>query len=104
MQAKPSLKNTAETAILSPVELFSKFKTSAQGLAEDQVQTRRQQDGANEITTETDSTMRLIWRQFRSPMVLLLVAACIISVLVGESVDAITIAVIILINAVLGFA
>lgn len=104
MQLKPTLKNTAQTAIQSPIEVFSKFKTSIQGLSKTEAQRRLLQDGPNEIHAQSETAGMLLMRQFRSPMVLLLVVACIISVLVGEVVDSITIGVIILINAGLGFA
>ncbi|MEK7632122.1 MAG: HAD-IC family P-type ATPase [Patescibacteria group bacterium] len=103
MNQKPTLKNIAQTAIQSTSEVLQNQKSSLQGLAVAEVQRRLAMDGRNELQVHAESAAELVWRQFKSPMVLLLVAACGISVVVGEAVDAITIAVIILINAGLGF-
>ena len=94
MLQKPTLKNIAQTAIRSGPEVLTSLHTRLEGLTEDEAKQRLLQDGPNSIQVHAETPAELLWRQFRSPMVLLLVAACVISVVVGEAVDAITIAVI----------
>ncbi|MEO1062960.1 MAG: cation-translocating P-type ATPase [Actinomycetota bacterium] len=82
------------------------------GLSEADVVDRRARFGPNELAErETTSRWLLFLEQFRSPLVLLLFGAIAISVLAwaledegGLPVDAIVIAVIVLLNAVIGFA
>src|SRR5215831_1427708 len=60
--------------------------------------------GRNEIAAERPPSWpsRLL-SQLRSPLVALLLGACVVSALLGERADAIAIAVIVLVNAVIGF-
>ncbi|MBN1210625.1 MAG: cation-translocating P-type ATPase [Myxococcaceae bacterium] len=66
---------------------------------------RLQEYGRNEIRREA---RRSLWRafleQFRSPMIGLLLAACVVSALMGERADAIAIGIIVVLNALVGFA
>ena len=103
MLQKPTLKNIAQTAIRSGSEVLKSLHSRMEGLTEAEAKHRLLQDGPNSIHVHAETPAGLLWRQFRSPMVLLLVVACVISIVVGEAVDAITIAVIISINAILGF-
>jgi Ca2+-transporting ATPase len=66
---------------------------------------RLAQDGPNEIARAgRSSAWRLLLAQFQNAMVWLLLVACIASGALGETLDAIAIGVIIVINAVVGFA
>lgn len=74
------------------------------GLTMKQVQERQQLTGANELTTgEKQSWLVLFVQQFKDFMVVVLLGATIISGLLGEYLDAITIIAIIFLNAILGF-
>jgi len=103
MEVKANLKNIASFATRSVAETLSALTSTAVGLTETEAQGRLQRDGKNDLSAASEGPAGLLVRQFRSPMVLLLVVACAISFALGETVDGITIGVIILINAALGF-
>ncbi|MBH5316770.1 calcium-translocating P-type ATPase, SERCA-type [Paenibacillus sp. GSMTC-2017] len=74
------------------------------GLKPSTVAERLEKDGHNELTEgERISPIVLFLNQFKDFMVLILMGATLISGLLGEYLDAITIIAIIVINAVLGF-
>ncbi len=77
---------------------------SVSGLSASEASARLAQYGSNEIRhTETVSPWVLFAEQFKSPVVWLLLGACIISAALGEVTDAIAIASIVVINACVGF-
>ncbi|MBI1310617.1 HAD-IC family P-type ATPase [bacterium] len=77
---------------------------SDRGLSKLQVRERLQRSGPNElIDAGGRSPWRILWEQFASSMILLLVAAAGVSAMLGEVRDAIAIVCIIVLNAVLGF-
>ncbi|WP_445488354.1 calcium-translocating P-type ATPase, SERCA-type [Niallia sp. 03133] len=74
------------------------------GLTEDDVNKRRKQFGKNELAEgEKQSALLLFFSQFKDFMVLVLLAATLISGLLGEYIDAIAIIAIIILNSFLGF-
>ena len=74
------------------------------GLSDSQVRERLEQYGPNElIDTGSRSPLLILWEQFASSMILLLVVAAGVSVMLDEVRDAIAIVCIIVLNAVLGF-
>ena len=74
------------------------------GLSADEVRTRLQQHGPNELTQERKSSpWAIFFDQFKDILVVILVVATVLSAFVGEYVDAIIILVIILFCAILGF-
>jgi Ca2+-transporting ATPase len=76
----------------------------ARGLSSADVQTRLAQYGPNELShQERASPWVLFFNQFKNVLVVILIAATVLSALVGEYVDAAIILVIILFCAVLGF-
>ncbi|WP_341282347.1 calcium-translocating P-type ATPase, SERCA-type [Paenibacillus sp. FSL H8-0537] len=75
-----------------------------QGLAAAEAAERLQRDGHNELTEgKRVSPFMLFLNQFKDFMVLVLMGATLISGLLGEYLDAVTIIAIIVINSVLGF-
>lgn len=75
-----------------------------QGLKGDEVKKRRKQHGLNELQEgEKQSALLLFFSQFKDFMVLVLLAATLISGILGEYVDAIAIMAIVLVNGFLGF-
>lgn len=82
----------------------SRIETDSHGLTSQEAARRLAQSGPNEITrAQAVSPLRLFASQFRSPVVLLLLAACALSAALGEWVDAIAIGAIVIINGVVGF-
>jgi Ca2+-transporting ATPase len=74
------------------------------GLTSDEVARRRDQYGPNEIPrTQGTPWWLVLARQFNSPVIWLLVGACGIAVVLGEAVDAIAIATIVVLNGLVGF-
>lgn len=74
------------------------------GLTAKQARERLRQDGENELATAPRiHPVRMFLGQFRDVMVLILLAATAVSALLGELTDAVTIILIVLLNAILGF-
>src|SRR5690606_19582726 len=86
-------------------EVEEKVNTSlSNGLTEQEVKQRHKQFGYNELKeAERPSALLLFLAQFKDFMVLVLLAATLISGLLGEYIDAIAIMAIVLINGFLGF-
>ena len=76
-----------------------------QGLSQNEAQSRLDQYGPNELE---DKGMKSPWailaEQFTDAMVLLLIAAAVVSGLIGEVQDTIVIVAIVVLNAILGFS
>lgn len=74
------------------------------GLTTVQADERRKESGSNTLVqVKPPGPVRIFLSQFRDAMVLILLAATGISALLGEWTDAVTIIVIVLLNAILGF-
>ncbi len=86
-------------------EVEKKVNTSlSQGLTDQEVKQRQKQFGYNELKeAERPSAILLFLAQFKDFMVLVLLAATLVSGLLGEYIDAIAIMAIVLINGFLGF-
>jgi Ca2+-transporting ATPase len=75
------------------------------GLDPAQAAERLERDGPNELRAQpTVPLWKLVLRQFESPLVLILVVAAVASGVLGDVPDGIAITVIVLLNAVIGFA
>ena len=76
----------------------------ADGLSRDEAERRLERHGPNELVeTGRKTIVGMVLDQFRDFMILVLIAAAIVSGLLGEPADTIAIVVIVLLNAVLGF-
>lgn len=74
------------------------------GLSQEEVNRRKSEHGLNELDEgEKQSALLLFFSQFKDFMVLVLLAATLISGLLGEYIDAIAIIAIVIINGFLGF-
>ena len=75
-----------------------------EGLAADEVSARQQRFGANRLP---EAPPRSVWQrvlaQFRDFMILVLLAAAVVSGLIGDLADTVVILVIVLLNAAIGF-
>jgi Ca2+-transporting ATPase len=77
---------------------------SRDGLTHEQIVARQEKYGANAlIEGKKVSLMTIFFNQFRDFMIIVLIAATLISGLLGEYTDAITIIAIIVLNGILGF-
>ncbi|MEH6940513.1 cation-translocating P-type ATPase [Bacillus sp. JJ722] len=90
---------------MDKAELESTLKTNVQsGLGEEEVERRLQESGLNELQEgEKRSALLMFFSQFKDFMILVLLAATLISGLLGEYIDAIAIIAIVVINAIMGF-
>ncbi len=80
------------------------MQSSPQGLSSAAAQQRLEQDGRNVLQAQKkDTPLWLFLNQLKSPLVLILVFAAIISIITGELVDAAIILAIVFASAVLGF-
>ena len=88
---------------MSTDEIFKKFQTSADGLTTREAQKRNEKYGYNEIPKKKkDSILKIFFSELMDPIVLLLIVAIIASLVVGEVVDAIAIAFIVLVDLIIG--
>ena len=85
--------------------IFDKLRTSPeQGLSDDEARQRLEQFGPNELIDKgLKSPWKILWEQLTGVMVLILIISAAISLALHETIDAIAILVIVVLNAVLGF-
>jgi Mg2+-importing ATPase len=89
---------------LAPEQLLSALHTSINGLQPADAEQRLKQYGLNTIRAQQQaSAFRLLLSQFKSPLVLILIFAAIVSGIVGEWVDASIVLAIVLGSTILGF-
>jgi P-type Mg2+ transporter len=89
---------------LAPEQLLSTLHASKDGLQPAEADQRLKRYGPNAIGAKQQTTaLRLLLRQFSSPLVLILIFAAIISGVVGEWVDASIVLAIVLGSTLLGF-
>jgi len=89
---------------ISSEEIMEALKTSQQGLTKDEVERRLQEFGYNELKERKKVTaLQIFLGQFKDIFVIMLLIAAAISFLIGETVDALTIAAIVVLNSVVGF-
>ncbi|MCX8183529.1 MAG: cation-transporting P-type ATPase [Crenarchaeota archaeon] len=70
-------------------EVFERLKTSVRGLSTREAERRLREYGLNELEEEErTSVLTLVLNQLRSPLIMVLVAAILISLAIGKVVDA----------------
>ncbi len=84
-------------------ELLEQLSASEKGLSGEQAARREQQVAGRRLKPKQRSQFSLLVGQFKSPIILILLVAAIISIFVGDVTDAIIILVIIFISGILGF-
>lgn len=83
--------------------IFSELKTSEKGLNQEEVEKRLNFYGGNKLPDAKKVTlMQIILHQLLNPLIFILVAAAVASIVIGEGKDAIFIFLVILINSALG--
>ena len=84
-------------------QVFAFFNSSFDGLTHEIVLANQQRYGQNKLPeAKTDSLFLIFLRQFTSPLVYILLAVSIIVFFLGDVTDAIVIAVVLLLNAIIG--
>jgi Mg2+-importing ATPase len=105
-QTRTQASQTAPAAYwsLTPEQALAALKASPQGLQPAEAAQRLKQYGLNTIQAQQQATaLRLLLGQFKSPLVLILLFAAIVSGVVGEWVDASIVLAIVLGSTILGF-
>jgi Mg2+-importing ATPase len=92
-----------EAAGLAPDEVLPRLKSSQDGLSSDDAAQRLRQFGPNALSTHRVHASVVLWRQLRNPILVLLLAAALVSGLTGGGTNAVIIAVIVALSVGLGF-
>ena len=88
----------------TPAQLLNELQATAQGLASTEAEARLRKYGRNILRDERDQAWWHLWLgQFRSPLVLILLFAAVISLVVQDWLDAVIILAIVFGSALLGF-
>lgn len=90
---------------LDPAEAMEALGSGSGGLAGDEAGRRLGRYGRNQLTEERRQTpVKVFLRQFKSVLIFILIVAIVISLAIGETADAAAIALIVVLNAILGFS
>ena len=85
-------------------QVLDQLKSSSQGLSPQEAQQRLSKYGANSLKQKQKSNaLILLLNQFKSPIILILTAAAILSGFLGDVIDTVIILTIVLISGLLGF-
>ncbi len=85
-------------------DVFEELNSSLKGISSEEAEKRLLEYGPNELKEKKKRTIFMIFLdQFKDFMILILIAAAVISGIVGDPEDTIAIIVIVLLNAVIGF-
>ncbi|MBI4826583.1 MAG: cation-translocating P-type ATPase [Nitrospirae bacterium] len=85
-------------------EVVDELKSSLQGISSEEADKRLGEYGPNELKEKAKKTpLMMFFDQFKDFMIMVLIAAAVISGFIGELSDTIAIIVIVVINAVIGF-
>lgn len=98
MKTKNSNKNWHS---IPPQQLLHAFQTSEHGLSAQEAKTRLKKYGENILKPKKQSWLKKITEPFRSLFVLVLLGAIVISLITGKNLDAVIIAIIVSVNAII---
>jgi magnesium-transporting ATPase (P-type) len=85
-------------------QVLAELETSTRGISDDEARRRLEQYGPNLIEAEEQtSALVVLVRQFRSPLIYILVVAAIATLLLREFIDTAVIAAVLILNAIIGF-
>lgn len=89
---------------MSPSEALAALGSNEQGLSHDEAQARLAHHGSNEIgIAESVNPWRILLHQFTSPLIYILLVAMLITLATAHFADAIVIAMVLSLNATIGF-
>ena len=99
----PGAPGLVDAARLPAAAVLERLRTTSQGLGTEEAASRLRQYGRNAIRTHGVRPLAILGRQLRNPLLLLLGAATLTSLLVGEHTDALIILGIVALSVGLGF-
>jgi len=86
-------------------ETLERLNTGLKGLSQQEAAKRLKRHGLNQVEEKRAThPVQIVLKQFKDPIILILLGAIIISLIVQELLDAGAIAAILILNAVLGFS
>jgi len=89
---------------VEPDAVAIRLETSPHGLSQDEARCRLDRDGPNQLAeTPPTSPLLILLHQFRSPLIYILLAATLVTLLLEEFIDAGVIAAVLALNAIIGF-
>ena len=84
-------------------DILSSLETSISGLSTEEVETRLQKYGLNELPKKKkDGILKIFFSQFANSITVIMIIACILSIFIKEYTDAIAITFIIVVDAIVG--
>ena len=87
----------------SKEEVIKNLKSSINGLTETEAKNRLKMYGPNELPKQKkDSILKIFLSEFKDPMKIILIITVIMSFIIGEILDAITLIIIILVDVIIG--
>jgi magnesium-transporting ATPase (P-type) len=90
---------------IGPDEVVRRLASSPDGLSEGEAERRLAEHGPNELEEARRTTaLALLVHQFRSPLITILLVAAVVTIVLGELIDAAVIGAVLVLNAVLGFS
>jgi Mg2+-importing ATPase len=92
-----------EAARLPAEDSLRRLESSAEGLSAAEAESRLRLYGPNAIRSHGARPLAILWRQLRNPLLALLAAATLVSLVVGERTDALIILAIVALSVGLGF-
>jgi len=99
----PSDPKTLAFWSVAPIDLFSRLKTSAQGLTQAEAQGRLVGGAGLAHPHPLWKMLLLLLSQFKSPIILILIFAALLSLFLHDTTDALIIIAIVLVSGLLGF-
>ena len=99
----PDADNNSRWFTVDREGVFDELETDAAGLTEAEATRRLETTGPNQLPRPTGvGVTQIVVRQFRNPLIYVLAAAAVVSVAIGAETDALFIAAVLLVNAVVG--
>ena len=85
-------------------QVLEALDSTGSGLSADEASARLERHGRNALpSVPPESTLRRFLRQFKDPMIYVLLGAAVLTTLMGQVVDTVVILAVVLINAVIGY-
>lgn len=99
-----NMKSDMEFWSIATEAVFKELRTTQQGLSSVEARQRLERFGRNVLkSSKKTDALTLLLAQFKSPLVIILILAAILSFFLGETVDALIIVAIVLLSGLLGF-